>query len=102
MSSPLPDSRSHEERWRQRLKDAELRLTFARQYLKDIQRDYPQLDIRGADGLFAFRHALQAENLALAEYRRVLKIFCDLVVHGKIPDESASPKCSSSAGGGNP
>jgi hypothetical protein len=42
------------------------------------------------DGNFALRKALRAENFALAEYHRVLTIFTDLVLRGKIPD--AAPK----------
>jgi hypothetical protein len=39
----------------------------------------------------AVRLAIQGETDALAEYRRVLEIFTDLVVHGKIPEESPGP-----------
>ena len=31
--------------------------------------------------------ALQEEMMALREYHRVLSIFSELVLHGKIPDE---------------
>ncbi len=57
-------------------------------YLKEIQRD--RADMPAADGDFAYRRALQAENVALAEYKRILRVFADLVVEGKTPDESAS------------
>jgi hypothetical protein len=39
------------------------------------------------DGNFAYRQALQAETAALAEYRRTLTIFTDLLLHGKTPDQ---------------
>ena len=39
------------------------------------------------DGSFAYRQALEKERTALAEYRRVLEIFADLTVHGKLPEE---------------
>jgi len=42
------------------------------------------------DGTFAYRQALQSERLALAEYQRVLRIFSDLVVRGKIPEPDQS------------
>jgi hypothetical protein len=44
MTGPSLDRKSHEEHWRQRLRDVELRLTFARQYFKDIQGIFPPLE----------------------------------------------------------
>jgi hypothetical protein len=40
------------------------------------------------DDCLAVRLAIEAETDALAEYRRVLEIFTDLVVRGKIPQDS--------------
>jgi hypothetical protein len=88
MGDPSPHITVLEERWRRRLKDAELRLTFARQYFKEVQADFPPpAKIRGADGRYAFQRALQAEMIALANYKRVLEIFTDLVLRGTIPNE---------------
>ena len=88
MGTPAPDRRALEDLWRQRLKDAELGLTFARQYLGEVQRDFPSPGkVHGADGSSAYEHALHAETRALTEYKRVLQIFNDLVTHGKLPDE---------------
>lgn len=39
------------------------------------------------DSTFAIQHARKLESQALAEYMRVLKIFTDLLLHGKIPQE---------------
>ena len=75
------------ELWRQRLKDAELRLVFARDYLKYIQREVPLGEIRNADGEYAYQQAYRAEIRALGEFKRVLRIYTDLLVHGKLPDE---------------
>ena len=89
MSAPSapPDRSLLEELWQQRLKDARLRLAFSRQYLKEVRRDFPSSGrIHGADGAFAYKHALDAEVSAMANYRRVLRIFTDLVMHGKIPE----------------
>jgi len=86
-TGPAPDRIALEDLWRRRLEDAELRLTFARQYLAEVQRDFPSSRRVHSDGAFAYQHALRAETFALAEYKRVLQIFTDLVTHGKIPEE---------------
>jgi len=86
---PAPDRRALEDHWRKRLTDAELRLNFTRTYLKEVQQDYPPGEIQNADGHYAYRDALSAETEALREYRRVLQIFNDLIVHGKIPKEGS-------------
>jgi hypothetical protein len=38
-----------------------------------------------ADGGFAYTQAFKNKNAALAEYRRVLEIFSNLALHGKLP-----------------
>lgn len=68
--------------WRGRLRDAEIRLDFALNFMAEVQRDFPHPTV---DGKNAHHSALQAEQLALAEYKRVLRIFTDLVLDGKIP-----------------
>src|SRR5437764_7775527 len=59
-ASPLPN---HEDRVRQ---------------AKGISE---QSDAATPDGSFAYRKTLRSENAALAEYQRVLTIFCDLTVN---------------------
>jgi len=78
-----------EERWQSRLKDAELRYAQARQQFRDILRTLPPGEIPAPDGNYAYQQALRAERIALTEYIRVLRIFTDLAVGGKIPDEAA-------------
>ena len=68
--------------WATRVRDARLRLAFARNYAKDLEGVDPS-----PDGQQAYWMALHAERVALAEYDRVLRIFTDLVMEGKIPDE---------------
>ena len=75
-----------EDLWCRRLGDSKLQLDFARNYLAEVQRDFPP-DDTSPDGQYALQHALRAENLALAEYRRVLRIYTDLVMEGKLPEE---------------
>ena len=82
-----PKREELEQLWRSRVKDAQLRLDFARNYLAEVQRDFPPGDVPSPDGSFALQKALRAENFALAEYHRVLRMFTDLVLHGTIPDD---------------
>ena len=63
-SSPSPDRKAIEELWRQRLKDAKLRVDFAQIYLKEVVRDFPPREISNADGNFAYQRAVKAENSA--------------------------------------
>ena len=42
------------------------------------------------DGSFAYRQALEKEKEALAEYRRILQIFSDLMLYHKIPNDDAA------------
>jgi hypothetical protein len=44
-----------------------------------------QSDAAPPDGSFAYRQTLRVENAALAEYRRILKIYNDLVIDRKLP-----------------
>ena len=85
---PTPLNRQElEARWRQRLDVARLRLQFAHTYVKEVQRDLQQGSVPSADGNVALERAQRSENVAVVEYNRVLGIFTDLVVAGKIPDK---------------
>ena len=64
-----------EKLWRSRLEEAQLRLDFVRAYLKR----------RDGDG--EYQRAIESERLAFEEYHHVLKVFTDLVVEGRVPDE---------------
>lgn len=76
------------ELWRLRLKNAKLRLEFARAYVLEIQKEVKPGFISNPGGGFAYQQALLAEGNASAEFRRVLQVFRDLTVAGNIPDES--------------
>jgi hypothetical protein len=82
-----------EQLWRNRLKDAKLRLDFARSYLKEVRRDFHdrEFPVPSPDGNFAYRKALRAENAALAEYRRILAVVADLFTTGEAPAQQDSP-----------
>lgn len=100
MSSPTHDRKAIEDLWNQRLNDAKLRLDFARNYTSEVQRDYPSGDIPENEYHFAHSKGLRAENSALAEYNRVLRIFTDLTAHGMIPDEAEGLKAKAASASG--
>ncbi|GEM_PF-1859872 len=87
MSSPTPDRRALEELWRKRLEDAKLRLEFARAYLREIEADNPSGDIPASDRVYAREKGYRSERAALEEYKRVLRVYADLMEHGVIPEE---------------
>src|SRR5215472_9375455 len=45
-------------------------------------------DEPASDGYLAFRRALRDADAARAEYRRVLTMFVELLLEGKLPDEA--------------
>ena len=77
-----------EEEWRGRVRDARLRLQLAQNYVREVRADRVAGAVLPADGDYAWQRALHAESLALQHYRDVLKIFTDLVVSGKIPEQA--------------
>jgi hypothetical protein len=81
-----------EELWRSRLKEAQLRWLLARNTVKDAQRDLAFDDPDTAVSRLALQKALHAENIAVKEYRRVVAIFKDLLVDGRIPEEDGGPR----------
>jgi hypothetical protein len=87
MSSPTPDCRKVEQLWLNRLNDVKLRLEFARSYANEVERDHSSGDIPENERQFARYAALRAENIALAMYNRVLRIYKNLAVNGIVPDE---------------
>jgi hypothetical protein len=92
MDDSHTNRRTLENPWLRRLSDAQIRLDSACNYLKGVARDLLAGRISEADGAYAYQQALRAENMALAEYQRVLDIFTSLVVDGKIPEEGDWPR----------
>jgi hypothetical protein len=76
-----------QEAWRTRVEVARVKYDQAvaefRRVLKD-QRDYP---LPSPDGSGAIRKARQEESVARREYIQVLKVFADLIMHGRLPPE---------------
>jgi len=64
--------------WRERCLEARRQFELARLQAAQTQR---------AGDANAYRDALERESAACDEYTRVLKLYTDLLVHGRIPDE---------------
>jgi len=89
MEVALPSKRELEDVWRERLSEALRRYRIAKLEAGTALFQTRQGEMPPPDGNFAFRKALEAENRAFAEYKRLLFIFKDLVLGGKIPDPNA-------------
>jgi hypothetical protein len=85
MNNPAKQREALEDLWRERTDLARRRYRIAKaECAKAISE---QSDAAPPDGTFGYRKALRAENAALAEYSRVLRIFGDLVANGKMPQD---------------
>ncbi len=77
-----------EDLWRLKLEEVRTHYQAAaahhRKLLQDGVEQHPASSMNGSDAMVRAR---RAEADALAEYMRVLQIFTDLTVHGKLPDE---------------
>lgn len=77
-----PQDRSELEReWKERWLKAKVDLDAARAHVASLKQD------GGSEGAYAYACAVMAETAALVEHSRVLRIYADLVVYGKVPDE---------------
>jgi len=84
MHDPIPNRHALEELWRVRLEEARVAYERARNALREVRQEFGSE--ANAGGAYGVHQALRAENIALTEYLRVLRIFTDLVVAGKVPD----------------
>lgn len=64
--------------WRERCLEARRQFELARLQSTGTQ---------GAGDAGAYRDAVEREGAARAEYARVLTLYTDLLVHGRVPDE---------------
>lgn len=85
----FPERHTLEELWLRRLNEAYVRLDSARNCANTLQR--LSRDLPSPNTAFVLQQALRAENAALTEYRRVLHVFSNLILNGKIPDENDRP-----------
>jgi len=85
MNNPANQREALEDLWRERTETAQKHYRIAKaECAKAISM---QSDVEPPDGTFGYRKALRLENAALAEYSRVLRIFIDLTVDGRMPPE---------------
>ena len=78
----MSDRSEFEALWRQRWHQAKLNLEIARIHYREIDKA-PANKISSED----HQRAAEAVRAAIAEYSRVLKIYTDLKVHGKLPQQ---------------
>jgi hypothetical protein len=82
------DRRELERYWKDRWHNAKLDLDAARTRVDSLKHD--AASALGPDGGYAYAayaRAMMNETAALIEYSKILRIYTDLVVHGKLPDE---------------
>jgi hypothetical protein len=83
MNDPANKRDALEDLWRERTESALKHYRIAKaECAKAISM---QSEPEPPDGSLAYRKVLRDENAALAEYKRVLTIFTDLTVSGKMP-----------------
>src|SRR5215831_2101577 len=82
-----PTRRALEDVWREHVRTALVCYRLAANETRLARTEQANGLTPEPDGFFAYRQALEKENRALAEYRRVLGIFADLAVHGQVPKE---------------
>ena len=81
--------------WREQWETAKLDLDAARAQVESIK---DACGAPGPGGAYAYASALNRETAALIEYSRVLRIYTDLMVHGKRPDDGDERKVASARG----
>lgn len=83
----MSDVQCLERRWKKRWEEAKRTLELAAIRVKQVEQGNPSRD--------AYRHALEAEMIAAAEYTKILRIYTDLVVHGVLPPEEQTANSKS-------
>jgi len=76
-----------EELWRSRLAAAKAGYETAVAQFRTASEDFRSNHTPSPDGGFSVHLAIAAESSARKEYMRVLRLFTDLVLYGKIPDD---------------
>jgi CheY-like chemotaxis protein len=76
-----------EDVWRRRFETAQARYKEANARYRRLLQEEPDGQPPGADSPLAL--ARREESEALEEYSHTLRIFTDLTIHGKLPDESS-------------
>jgi hypothetical protein len=86
-----PDRHELEDTWRARLDESRRQYQEATASYRGLLDEKSDGQPPGMDSPFA--HAWQAESKALLEYCRILRLFKDLTVHGKLPEGSFDAEC---------
>jgi CheY-like chemotaxis protein len=84
-SAPILARHELEESWRLRLEESQQKYQKATETYRSLLR--LEQNGRYPDPDSALARARQAESEALMEYSRVLRIFTDLTIHGKMPEQ---------------
>jgi len=88
MESGPPNERQRvEDLWRIRLDEAHKNYNLAVAEARTAGADFHSRQLPTPDGSANLVNALRTERVARDEYMRVLRIFTDLVAHGKRPEE---------------
>jgi hypothetical protein len=80
--------RELEDVWRERLREARLKYEEAAKAFRATWGEHFE-SRPTADPTLAIQQARNIESQALSEYMRVLEVYADLVVNGKLPPEDA-------------
>ena len=76
-----------ERRYRERLQRAREGYEASKSAAETAFRELQEVALPEPDGSQAYRNALVAETAASRAYRKALREFTDLTVHGKVADE---------------
>lgn len=82
-----------EDFWRRGLTETEFRYRETTAQYRKLLQEQPDGKPHDPNGALALARIAQSE--ALADYARVLRIFTDLTVHGKIPEGQLAQSSSS-------
>jgi hypothetical protein len=78
-----------EEIWRRRLSEAKGRYEVAVARFQTASEEFRNHHTTPPDGGFGVHLAIAAESSARKEYMRVLRLYTDLLLHGKVPEDNA-------------
>ena len=84
---PPATRRDLEEFWRLELEQAIRRYKTTTAEYKEILEGCGDRAAEGSDGASALRRAREAQTQALADFTRMLRLFTDLTVHDRWPEE---------------
>ncbi len=89
--SHFESRREMEDRWRARVEAARRNLDSAASVSRKVLAEQQKWPLPAPDGSRAVRNALREESAARQEYMRLLRVFTDFVVQGKVPETSTLP-----------